>query len=553
MHSRIKPHILALCGLFLGGSVLAASAADRKPNVLFIFMDDLDFDEVGVYDPQAYPTHTSEQAATGKTDRGNRPSVRPLTPNLDRLVKESMDFTQMRMVTTVCTPSRYALLTGQHCSRSRSLQEKFPTSGPACVEFNTEILPGQWSLARALHDAGYFTGIVGKWHLSGLNQKATDSFPGFVRPPICDYTGKLNGSQDPADPENARRVREAYDSGINHLTRELGFDFASSIYMANANLIGLPKPLWEQENNMEWFTAGALKFLERQKGSDKPFFLYFAPNIPHGGGAEKFAKADPRATPEGLVDWHLGVQPSREDVLRRTRAAGIKDAWATWLDDGIGVILKKLEDLGLAKDTIVILSSDQQSRGKWTCYEGARVPFAVRWPGKVKEASHCDVSLASVDVAPTLLELCGGKLPDNSQAVVDGRSFAPCLTGGTVAERPVLVEMGYGRAIVADGWKYIAIRFPEKMETEIKEKGIQVKSLISPRKNNHGADAAEGSFPALSDSDQLYNLKTDMLEQHNLANDPEHAARLQEMKKLLSDALAPLPHVFGEFKTTSTP
>jgi len=530
----------------------AVAPAQTKPNVLIIFTDDLDFDELGVYDPQSHPTTTAARAASGTPLRENRKYVKPLTPNIDRLIRESMDFSEMRMVTTVCTPARYSLLTGQYCSRSRSLQEKWPVSGPACVEFNTDILPGQWYLPRALHDAGYTTGIVGKWHLS------EEAHPGLgrVTPPICDYTGKeVSGSQNPADPENARRIREAYEDAIRFLKDKQGFDFACSIYMGNANQLGLPKPLWEHESNMEWFTAGAVKFLDGQKDASKPFFLYFAPNIPHGGGGEKFAAADPRATPEGLVDWHIGIQPSREDVLRRTRAAGVRDAWATWLDDGVGVILKKLDDLGLSKNTIVVFSSDQQSRGKWTCYEAARVPFAVRWPGKIKEGSRCDVSLAGVDLVPTLLELCGVKLPPPADAVVDGRSFAPCLTGGTVAERPVLIEMGFGRAIVANGWKYIAVRFPEKMEEEIKvlqEKGKPLESYINPRRNELGRLGGEmppgAQFPSLADPDQLYDLKADMLEQHNLANDPEHASKLAEMKKLLADALTPLPHVFGEFK-----
>lgn len=359
----------------------------RRPNVLVIFTDDLDFDEVGFFDPLVYPTNTAwREKFSKKKGNADGPARRPLTPNINRLMSESMNFTQMRMVTTVCTPSRYALLTGQHCSRSLSLQEKHPTSGPACVEFNTDILPGQWSLARGMKDAGYMTGIVGKWHLSDAKKHDL-----IVNPPICDYTGKENGPQDPALPENAKRVRAAYERAVKHLSDDIGWDYVSSIYMNNANALGLPKPLWKHESNMEWFTAGALKFLEQQKGSDKPFFLYFAPNIPHGGGGARFAEVDPRATPEGLVDWHLGVQPSRQDVLRRVKEAGGArgSEWATWLDDGIGVVLKTIEDVGLANNTIVIFSSDQQSRGKWTCYEGARVPFTVRWPGRVKAGAQC--------------------------------------------------------------------------------------------------------------------------------------------------------------------
>jgi len=539
----IRHSLLLLAALSLVPSLHAAPSP--HPNVLIIFTDDLDFDEVGAYNPLAYPTATAQKASS--QSEKSKTAAPPLTPNIDRLISESMDFTQMRMASTVCTPSRYALLTGQFCSRSLSLQKKFPTDGPACVEFNTDILPGQWDLPRALHDAGYTTGIVGKWHLTDTQRSDL-----VVSPPICDYTGKQNGPQDPSLPENAQRIRSAYGRAVKYLHDEMGWDYVSSIYMTNASQLGLPKPLWEHESNMEWFTAGVLKFLDQQKDTAKPFFLYFAPNIPHGGGGDKFAKVDSRATPEGLVDWHLGVQPTRQDVLRRVKEAGASNPWATWLDDGVGAILKKLADLGLAENTIVIFSSDQQSRGKWTCYEGAHVPFTVRWPAHVKAGSRCNASLSSVDVAPTLLELCDAPLPPAEQTIVDGLSFAPCLTGGTVPERPVLIEMGFGRAVVSNGWKYVAIRFPEDIAAELEQTGSKFSSLISPLRSGISRGGREAkSFPNFSDIDQLYNLKSDPLERHNLANDPESAPKLKEMKLLLTHALAPLPHVFGEFKTTS--
>lgn len=521
-------------------SVLAAAAAlaapATKPNILVIFTDDLDFEEVGVlarYGDAALAGVPAKRTATA------------LTPNLDRLIGQSQVFTQFHVASVVCTPSRYALLTGQHCSRSQLLQKRHPVDGPACVEFNTDIETGQWHIGRGMKAAGYTTGLVGKWHNTEL--KGT---PYHVEPPICDYQGKEDGPQDPALPENAKRIKAAYDAAVKHLRDDIGWDYVSSIYMANANQLGLPKPLWVHESNMEWFTAGVLRFLEQQKGKDKPFFLYFAPNIPHGGSADRFAKADPRATPEGLVDWHLGVQPPRDDVLRRVREAGQRPvlAWATWLDDGVGAILKKLDELGLAKNTIVIFSSDQQSHGKWTCYEGARVPLTVRWPGRVKPGPPNAALLNSIDFAPTLLELAGGKLPAPGEAVVDGRSFAPLLTGGKLAERPVLIEMGYGRAVISGGWKYIACRYPEAIEQQARQRGRRPDFL--GRFKEKGPD--EKTWPAFGETDQLYNLGADPLEQKNLAADPACAAKLAELKALLKAALAPLPHVFGEFKTSAT-
>jgi arylsulfatase A-like enzyme len=446
------------------------------------------------------------------------------------------------MASVVCTPSRYVLLTGQYASRSATLHQKHPPSTPANVEFNTDILPGQWHLARGMKAAGYTTGIVGKWHNTDNRGK-----PYVVSPPICDYMGRENGPQDPLLPENERRVRAAYAAAVKHLHDDIGWDFVSSIYMNNANALGLPKPLWEHENNMEWFTAGALKFLEQNK--DRPFFLYFAPNVPHGGGGDRFAKTDPRGTPEGWVDWHLGVQPARDDVIRRVKNAGLGTglAWATWLDDGIGVILKKLDELKLTDNTIVIFSSDQQSLGKWSCYEGgARVPFTIRWPGYVAPGTVDATLLSSVDLVPTLLELAGGRPPPVSEAILDGRSFVPLLAGGTLAERTVLIEMGYGRAIIHDGWKYIAIRYPDEVLARVRAKNILPDYLGRPSEE---FDRSRRVWTSYTAADQLYDLRADPMEQRNLADHPEHAPQCARMRRLLQQALAPLPNVFGEFKT----
>ena len=307
---------------------------------------------------------------------------------------------------------------------------------------------------------------------------------------------------------------------MKHLRGDIGWDYVSSIYVNNANALGLPKPLWQHESNMEWFTAGAVKFLEQQPRDGPPFFIYFAPNIPHGGGGERFAAADPRATPEGLVDWHLGVQPSRADVLRRVRAAGIPPnfAWATWLDDGIGVILRKLEERGLVENTLVIFASDQQSRGKWTCYQGSRVPLTVRWPGRVAPGSLDATLLSSVDFAPTLLELAGGQLPVPAEAIIDGRSFASLLTGGAeVVERPVFVEMGYGRAILRGNWKYIAVRHPSPVLARAKSTG-QIPDLMGRFRVTNNGDRQR--WPSYGAPDQLFELASDPLEQRNLAADP---------------------------------
>ncbi len=515
---------------------LQFGAGGRRPNVLVIFTDDHDFEEI------AAVRRWGDASLAGVSPKGSP----PLTPHLDRLIGESILFPQCHVGSVVCTPSRYCLLTGQYASRAASIAKRFPAHAPANVEFNTDIEPGQWHLGRGLAAAGYRTGHVGKWHNTDL--KHSDL---VVRPPICDYRGIENGPQDPTLPDNARRVREAYERAVSYMKDRIGFDFVSSLYMGNANQLGLPKPLWETEHNMEWFTAGAVRFLEQQRHSTKPFFLYLAPNIPHGGG-KRFLDADPRATPEGLVDWHVGVQPSREDVLRRVLEAGGEpnQAWTTWLDDGIGVILKKLADLGLADDTIVVFSSDQQSDGKWTCYEGARVPLAIRWPARFAAGRVDHALMSSVDIVPTILDLCDVAPDAGDRPVLDGRSITPLLRGEEMQERAVLIEMGYGRAVIANGQKYIAIRHPAEVQKKAADRG-EIPDFLGRFGARRDVETMRQRWPAYGRPDQLYDLRNDPLEQHDLAGDPAHAETLAAMRALLREAIAPLPHAFGEFKVAA--
>jgi len=187
--------------------------AVRRPNVVVIFADDLDFDEVGCFDPTAYPTYTGACMAGDAMPTGPSWGVypeRPLTPHMDSLKRDGALLDRFYMVCTVCTPSRYALLTGQHAGRSANIARLFPASEPACVEFNASIGLGQWTMPHAFRQAGYVTGAAGKWHTADWEAGG----PGKVRPPICDAAGVEHGSQDPTEPENAARIRQAYDEGV---------------------------------------------------------------------------------------------------------------------------------------------------------------------------------------------------------------------------------------------------------------------------------------------------------------------------------------------------
>ncbi len=235
----------------LGSSLLAA-----PPNVIFIMTDDLDWEEVTALRPY------SDYALAGKEP----PKPKKVhTPNLDKLVGESLLLTQCHIASTVCTPARYCFLTGQYASRAHSIAKDFAPPQVPCIEFNVDVEANQWHLGRGMAAAGYFTGIVGKWHNA---DKITHGY--VVRPPISDFKGIERGPQDPLHPDNVKKIRRAYDAAEKIMHEEQGFDFVSSVYLGNAFELGLPKVLSNCEHNMDWFTAGVSKFFETRKARRSP-------------------------------------------------------------------------------------------------------------------------------------------------------------------------------------------------------------------------------------------------------------------------------------------
>jgi arylsulfatase A-like enzyme len=338
--------------------------------------------------------------------------------------------------------------------------------------------------------------------------------------------------------------------------RECGFDYVERINIGNTEEIH-PKAIRFQ--NMEWHTEGALEFLD--KFGKQPFFLYFPTPVPHGNYAPKvFQTRDPLATTAGMLDKAPTPQPSREDVLARLRAAAIDErhAMGTWQDDSVGAILRKLEELGVADNTMVIHISDHQSRGKYTCYEGARVPAAIRWPGKIRAGTRIDALCANIDIHATLIEAAGGAVPGD---LGDGRSLLPLLLGSGQPPADwrdsLFLEISNIRAVVTKDWKFIANRTTGKIRDAIEADVRAAAAENRPRrvgwegspdpKGKGVRYASDRAFPAYFDPDQLYDLRSDWLEQRNLASDPAHAGQLAKMKDLLRTYLARLPHSFGEF------
>lgn len=341
-----------------------ASAAER-PNFLIVFTDDHGYGDVSLY---------------GADDVE--------TPNIDRIGKEGMTFANMRANCTVCSPSRAALLTGRYPDR---------VGVPGVIRTQPEnswghLAPGVPTLADELGKAGYHTGIVGKWHL-GLespntpNERGFDFFHGFLGDMMDSYTTHLRHGN------NYLRINGETIEAEGHAT--------------------------------EVFTDWSIDYLrERASQKDAPFFLYLAYNAPH------FPIEPP-------ADWLARVK-ARHPGMDEKRAANV--AFVEHLDHGIGRVLDALDEFGLAEDTLVAFGADNggslphgQSNDPWrdgkqSHYDGGlRVPFLLRWPGRIPAGSSSDYAGLNFDLFPTFLELAGATAtkPDELDAV----SLVPLLEG----------------------------------------------------------------------------------------------------------------------------
>lgn len=510
--------IAALGGvLILLASLHASPAATtqetkpaRRPNIILIYTDDQDRDEMGCFG--------------GKV----------LTPHMDSLARDGVRFTRFYVASGVCCPSRYNALTGRYASRSLSTQKRQPTTGSANLGFESGVYGEPTCVARALQAGGYVTGMVGKWHQSA-GASPTKPFP---------------ADADPNDPAVKQALRANYDQVVERV-KSCGFDYAASIYNYNLEGGAAKTPFWIPRalgvHNMEWVTDGALKFIAQNK--DRPFFLYLAPTLVHSPAAITSLKADPRITPAGFLDQAPNVQPSRQSVLERVQQAGVdkKMAGPTWLDDGVGAVLQKLKDLGLAENTVILLAGDNGNKAKFTCYDGAtHEPFVARWPGVIKPGTVCDKLVANIDFAPTILEIAG--VPPLPGVQLDGRSIERALQGDASYQREsLMLEITTERAVVsADGFKYIAVRYNPAILEQIKQ-GRKFNHACEPMETARQTFDAVERHPTYFDLDQLFNLNTDPSEQKNLAQDPNYKTKLAQLQQQLRDYSQKLPHQFGEF------
>ncbi len=388
----IHPVLFGLLPLVFWVSAGPVSAADR-PNIVFILADDLGWADLGCYGSTFHET-----------------------PNLDKLAKQGMRFTDAYAACAVCSPTRASVMTGKYPARLHltdwlpGLRDR-PSQKLSRPEIEKFLPLEEVTVAEALKAGGYKTGFFGKWHL-GEEPEVWPDHQGFDQ--------NVGGCGEGHPP--------SYFSpyGIPAIT---------------------DGPKGEYLNDR--LTDEAMKFLERTK--DGPFFLYvphYAVHQPLQAKAETVQKYKVKAAglPAGETSGDDQGSPVRQIQNEPVYAAMVEN-----LDENVGRLLKKLTELGLDRNTVVFFTSDNGGlangrnapscnlplrMGKGWPYEGGiREPLIVRWPDVTKPDSVSNVPVTSTDFYPTMLQMAG--LPLQPKQHCDGESLVPVLKGGTLPERPL--------------------------------------------------------------------------------------------------------------------
>ena len=420
MMKNLSGHIISgLACLFFA---MAAQAA--PPNVVFFLVDDLGQRDLGCYGSTYYET-----------------------PNIDRLAREGARFTDAYAACPVCSPTRASIMSGQWPQRT-GITDYIGAAAPEKWNRNTILKPAPYAdrlaldtptLAKAMKKAGYATFFAGKWHLG---------------------------------PEGFWPENQGFDVNMGGIDR--GGPYGGKRYFSpygNPRLTDGP----EGEHLPDRLAQETVKFIEANK--DRPFFTYFSFYSVH---TPLMAREDLRKKYEEKRE-RLGLEEKwgreHERDVRLVQEHAVYASMVEAMDQAVGKVLAKLDELGLSKNTVIIFTSDNGGLstsegwptsnlplrgGKGWMYEGGiREPLIVRWPGKSKAGSVISAPVSSPDFFPTLLEAAGTK-PESGQ-VMDGTSLLPLLTGKKAPERALFWHYPHcgnqggapGAAIRRGDWKLI--------------------------------------------------------------------------------------------------
>jgi arylsulfatase A-like enzyme len=486
----------AFTGFLLACWSQAAAAAELKPNIVVILCDDLGYGDVRHLNPE------------GKI----------ATPRLDGIANAGMVFSDAHSGSSVCSPTRYGLLTGRYAWRTKLQRHVLGGLSPRLIE------PGRATVASMLKERGYHTACVGKWHL-GLDWVVK---PGKSISPLSIETAEQVQNVDYSRPFGGGPLTVGFDEyfGISGSLDMVPYTFLRNDHVAvlpvaeksfplmygrpeRGTRVGPAAPEFEAEQVLPALTAEAVRIV-RERGpeakSGSPFFLYLplaSPHTPIAPTAEWLGKS--------------GLNPYADFVMQT--------------DACIGEVMDEIDRQGIGENTLVIVTSDNgcspeakfdelaakghdpsyKFRGlKADIFEGGhRVPLLVRWPGQVKAGSTSQQLVCLTDLFATIAEIVGAKVPDN--AAEDSFSFLPALRreASSWPRRSIVHHSINGSFAIREGsWKLALCR----------DSG----GWSEPRPG-----AGRGS---LSPQVQLYDLDNDIGEAHNRANEkPDLVQRLTDL------------------------
>lgn len=445
-------------------AVLAQADIVKRPNIVYILADDMSYDSVSAYNDKI----------------GNMK-----TPCLDRLVSQGMSFTDAHSGSSVCTPTRYGIMTGRYCWRTELKKEVLWDYGRPLIEKE------RLTVADLLKEQGYNTGMVGKWHL-GMDWYDKDGKPANAHLKIADAIWRKGDGS--ADRVKACEERIDWSKPITGGPVDNGFDYYFGVdlpnfppyaWIENDRLTAMPtvpKPKemfgtdgpmvegWKLEDILPTLAVKSAEYIKEQSKKDKPFFLY----VP-------------------LTSPHTPIAPSKK-FLGKSGISKYAD-FVIETDWVVGHIVEAIDKAGIADNTMVIFTTDNGTatacsfktlekhgvdlhnhyRGhKSQIYEGGhRLPFIVRWPGVVKAGSTCGQTICHTDLIATVADMFGVTLGDN--AGEDSYSILGLLTGKETYQpyRPMVVHHDYrGNFAIRNGkWKLIETDKKElyDLEADVKE------------------------------------------------------------------------------------
>ena len=423
--------------------------AALKPNVVIYLIDDMDLERVPFYPRLDRGAAAQlEVHRRGNACRKGLANCTYTAPNIESIGERGVRFLGAHVPVSVCTPSRYALLTGRLPSSapfySGTHTGHFDAEGTVDISWNTYITQGAGppctrqrtrgcerraqTLGDMLHRASYFTGFVGKWHVSSPAPGVQAYFRGsHGRIGIEPNTTAEEGA---AAAERQRGYTEARKELHADVERS-GFNYSGALSVGN--VVDLA-PLGLALHNVEWETEAALAFLRLgalhvKQGRAAAFYLHLCTTLTHSPGPRAGVCADPRLSAAGLSAVAPQVQPTRASVMARTGADGGggdrytadgADRWrcgweeydashTLWLDDSVGAVLAELRTLGAERDTLFVVLADHQRLGKGTLYQGVRTPQVLQWPAAVRGGLVLPPNwlVSSLDLAATILDAAG--------------------------------------------------------------------------------------------------------------------------------------------------